>query len=166
MLDFCVVFFVEVEQGWLDLVWFFVLLFDFLMCEIFCCGFGGFMWYVQDMLVMVGFDMVYYYQESFQFDVDFVLLLVSDVGLVSVVFIVLGVMVSVLWDQIVLEIVCVVGIDIEIFCVVGLCGICLMLKIVGNVEMCYKGGISQDEIDEGYILVCCVWFLGDFGIEV
>ena len=165
MPDLRVAFLVEAEQGRLDQARLSALSPDFLTREIYCCGPAGFMRHVQDMLAAAGFDMAHYHQESFQPDADPVPPPASDAGPVNVAFTASGVTVSASRDQTVLEIARAAGIDIETSCAAGLCGTCLTLKTAGNVEMRHKGGISQDEIDEGYILACCARPLGDLWIE-
>ena len=47
------------------------------------------------------------------------------------------------------------GLAIPYACQMGLCGSCRVMKVAGDVTMVHDGGISDDEIAEGYILACC-----------
>ena len=47
------------------------------------------------------------------------------------------------------------GIAIPHGCNMGVCGTCRVKKLSGNVHMVHNGGISDEEIEEGYILACC-----------
>lgn len=50
-------------------------------------------------------------------------------------------------------------------CRSGVCGTCKLRKLEGQVEMNHGGGITDEEIDEGYILPCCSVPLSDVTIE-
>jgi ferredoxin len=47
------------------------------------------------------------------------------------------------------------GIVIPSGCTFGVCGTCKIRKTAGEVHMVHNGGISEEDIDEGYILACC-----------
>lgn len=57
-------------------------------------------------------------------------------------------------DDTVLDVAENADIEIEYSCRAGNCGTCKVLKLEGDVEMDESGGISSDEISEGYILAC------------
>ncbi|WP_366919972.1 flavin reductase family protein [Burkholderia cenocepacia] len=50
-------------------------------------------------------------------------------------------------------------------CRSGVCGTCKLRKLGGQVEMNHNGGITDEEIDDGYILPCCSVPLSDVTIE-
>ena len=50
-------------------------------------------------------------------------------------------------------------------CEGGICGTCKVMKKSGDVRMMDNGGISESEIDAGYILACCSYPLNDVEIE-
>ncbi|WP_233848738.1 flavin reductase family protein [Paraburkholderia sp. HD33-4] len=50
-------------------------------------------------------------------------------------------------------------------CRSGLCGTCKLRKLDGQVEMNHNGGITDEEIDEGYVLPCCSLPLSDVTLE-
>ncbi|PFH20421.1 ferredoxin-NADP reductase [Burkholderia sp. JKS000303] len=51
-------------------------------------------------------------------------------------------------------------------CRSGVCGTCKLRKLDGRVEMHHNGGITDHEIDEGYILPCCSVPLSDVTLEL
>ena len=40
-------------------------------------------------------------------------------------------------------------------CGFGVCGTCKVKVVSGETHMVHSGGISQKEIDQGYVLACC-----------
>ncbi|MNN75229.1 NADH oxidoreductase hcr [compost metagenome] len=54
-----------------------------------------------------------------------------------------------------------VGLHIPKACGMGLCGTCRVLKLSGEVTMVHNGGISDEELAEGYVLPCCSFPQGD-----
>ncbi|ASY70137.1 hybrid-cluster NAD(P)-dependent oxidoreductase [Sinorhizobium fredii] len=136
---------------------------DFMGREIFCCGPDPFMRAVSAIVHAEGFDMGHYHQESF--------------GATSIAKsvhkqaqeIVLegkptGVAVSFLGSneeqvcepgKTILETARRAGVRIPAACESGICGTCKVLKRSGEVEMHHNGGISDQEINAGYVLACC-----------
>ncbi|WP_175775111.1 flavin reductase family protein [Burkholderia anthina] len=51
-------------------------------------------------------------------------------------------------------------------CRSGVCGTCKLRKLDGRVEMNHNGGITDEEIDAGYILPCCSVPLSDVTLEL
>ncbi|MDN3610787.1 2Fe-2S iron-sulfur cluster-binding protein [Vibrio ostreicida] len=49
-------------------------------------------------------------------------------------------------------------------CGIGCCGICKIKKLGGAISMCAKGGISDQDIEQGYILPCCSYPTSDVSI--
>ncbi|HDM8048506.1 2Fe-2S iron-sulfur cluster binding domain-containing protein [Vibrio fluvialis] len=47
------------------------------------------------------------------------------------------------------------GLIIPKACGRGICGACKVNKVSGNVEMLHNGGITDEDVAEGYILSCC-----------
>lgn len=37
----------------------------------------------------------------------------------------------------------------------GICGTCKVLKTDGEVEVAHNGGITDEDLEAGYILSCC-----------
>ena len=57
------------------------------------------------------------------------------------------------------------GLLIPKACGMGICGTCKVLKLGGEVEMEHNGGITDEDVAEGYILSCCSVPKGDVRIE-
>jgi ferredoxin len=57
------------------------------------------------------------------------------------------------------------GLMIPKACGMGICGTCKVMKLSGEVEMEHNGGITDDDVEEGYILSCCSIPKGDVRIE-
>lgn len=47
------------------------------------------------------------------------------------------------------------GVRIPYGCTFGVCGTCKVKKLSGDVHMVHSGGISDEDIESGYILACC-----------
>ena len=57
------------------------------------------------------------------------------------------------------------GVPLPSGCSFGLCGTCKIKKISGDVHMVHNGGITDAEVDAGYILACCSNPLGRVEVE-
>lgn len=136
---------------------------DFMSRELFCCGPDPFMKAVSSIVRAEGFDMGHYHQESF--------------GATSIAESVhkqardtvakgeaVGLTVSFLGSdeqrvcepgQTILETARAAGVRIPAACESGICGTCKVLKRSGEVEMRHNGGISDQEINAGFVLACC-----------
>ncbi len=57
------------------------------------------------------------------------------------------------------------GLHIPSACQFGVCGTCKVKKVSGEVHMVHNGGITQEQIDDGYVLACCSNPLGDVVID-
>ncbi|NBN62277.1 hybrid-cluster NAD(P)-dependent oxidoreductase [Pannonibacter tanglangensis] len=51
-------------------------------------------------------------------------------------------------------------------CEAGMCGTCKVKKTAGDVTMEHNGGITDEEIGDGYVLACCSRPLGPVTLEV
>jgi len=138
---------------------------DYLEREVFCCGPEGFMTAVREALAGLGFDMEHYHQESFQApgtpgpelieapmpEDD---LPEEDVQ-AEIVFDISGVSATCPETETVLAAARGAGVAIPSGCTFGVCGTCKVKKLEGEVHMVHNGGITEEEIEEGYILACC-----------
>jgi ferredoxin-NADP reductase len=135
---------------------------DYLEREVYCCGPEPFMRSVRDMLIALGFDMERYHQESFTYAVeskedapeldDFV---PAETNTAELVFAASGVSAACTETDTVLAAAKAAGLNIPSGCNLGICGTCKIRKLSGDVHMVHNGGISEDDIHEGYILACC-----------
>ncbi|MBK4215760.1 hybrid-cluster NAD(P)-dependent oxidoreductase [Paracoccus caeni] len=146
---------------------------DYLEREVFCCGPEPFMQAVRDMLISLGYDMDHYHQESFGAPVkseaeapvlDDVEL--SDEVKAQINFASSNLVVDCHETDTVLAVAKRSGLNIPSGCTFGLCGTCKIKKISGDVHMVHNGGISDDDIEAGYILACCSNPMGKIAVEV
>lgn len=146
---------------------------DYLEREVFCCGPEPFMQAVRETLISLGFDMERYHQESFGAPVTTeaeapVLEDVTpdeDAG-AEITFASSGVTAKCAETDTVLAVAKASGLNIPSGCTFGLCGTCKVRKLSGEVHMVHNGGISDEDIEEGYILACCSNPLGKVSVAV
>lgn len=144
---------------------------DYLEREVFCCGPDAFMTSVREMLAALGFDMEHYHQESFGAPIGEETEVPEDVtpeddAAAEVIFADSGVTASCAQTDTILAVAKRSGLNIPSGCTFGLCGTCKIRKISGEVHMVHNGGISDDDVEEGYILACCSNPLGRVEVEV
>ena len=133
---------------------------DYLEREVFCCGPEGFMTDVREALLGLGFDMDHYHQESFHAPVGQTGDVPEDeqpdaTAKATVAFTVSGKTVDCAETDTVLAVARDAGLFIPSGCTFGICGTCKIKKTEGEVHMVHNGGITDDDIAEGYILACC-----------
>ncbi|MCO6186644.1 hybrid-cluster NAD(P)-dependent oxidoreductase [Rhizobium sp. L1K21] len=148
---------------------------DFLKREVFCCGPEPFMNAVSSLLRSEGFDMARYHQESFVVApaAKTPLMAVDEIiaeaeGALDghrVEFLSSGTVGTALDGQTVLQTARASGVRIPAACESGLCGTCKVKKRSGEVDIQHNGGISDSDLEDGYILACCSRPLGPVEIE-
>jgi ferredoxin-NADP reductase len=146
---------------------------DFFEREVFCCGPEPFMHAVRDVLHSAGFDMHRYHEESFQTPIhdesDIIThdddVIIDDSHKSKVNFAESGQVVKCRESDTVLAVSKKAGLHIPSACQFGVCGSCRVRKVSGDVHMVHNGGISDEEIEEGYILACCSHPIGEVVIE-
>ncbi len=146
---------------------------DYLEREVFCCGPEPFMNAVREMLISIGYDMEHYHQESFGMAVaseaeapvleDVIL---DDDARSEITFATSGVTKPCAETDTVLAVAKNAGLNIPSGCTFGLCGTCKVKKLSGEVHMVHNGGISDEDIEAGYILACCSNPMGKVTVEV
>ena len=57
------------------------------------------------------------------------------------------------------------GLAIPSGCTFGVCGTCKIKKTSGQVHMVHNGGITDEDIEDGYILACCSNPIGKVAVE-
>ncbi|WP_378948678.1 2Fe-2S iron-sulfur cluster-binding protein [Paracoccus sp. R86501] len=146
---------------------------DYLEREVFCCGPEPFMQAVRDMLTALGYDMDRYHQESFgaPIETEAEAPVIDDVApdedaRAQVTFASSGVTAACAETDTVLAVAKRAGLNIPSGCTFGLCGTCKVRKTAGDVHMVHNGGISDDDIAEGWILACCSNPMGRVSVEV
>lgn len=127
---------------------------------------------VRDMLIGFGFDMDHYHQETFTAPVlspaDAPVLddVVPSADIASeVVFAVSGRSIPCTEADTILTISRQAGLNIPSGCTFGVCGTCKTRKLAGEVHMVHNGGISDEDIEAGFILACCSHPMGRVEIE-
>ena len=138
---------------------------DYLDREVFCCGPEPFMTAVREALAGLGYDMDHYHQESFQAPQMPVADQIQEIQpeddlpeedvMAEIAFEISGVTSTCPETETVLAAARGAGVAIPSGCTFGVCGTCKVRKTSGNVHMVHNGGITDDEIEEGYILACC-----------
>ncbi|WP_168015984.1 hybrid-cluster NAD(P)-dependent oxidoreductase [Halomonas salinarum] len=142
---------------------------DFMEREIFCCGPTPYMNAVKALLRNNGFDMSHYHEESFgatpldvQEDVienveqaeaeaeEF-----DSADLLSVEFSSTGKSVRIQPGETVHAAAAKLGLHIPKACGMGICGTCRVSLSSGDVDMDHNGGITEEDVADGYILSCC-----------
>ena len=146
---------------------------DYLEREVFCCGPEPFMRAVREALQDLGFDMERYHQESFQAPAatEADLPVLDDVvpdehAPVEITFAASGVTAQAVETDTILAAARSNGLNIPSGCTFGVCGTCKIRKLSGEVHMVHNGGITEDDIADGYILACCSNPIGKVSVDV
>ena len=146
---------------------------DYLDRQVFCCGPEPFMQAVRDMLNALGFDMDNYHQESFGAPVETVEeieapddVVPDEAATAQIAFLGSDVTADCSETDTVLAVAKQAGLNIPSGCTFGVCGTCKVKKASGEVHMVHNGGISQDDIDAGFILACCSNPIGKVELEM
>lgn len=146
---------------------------DYLDRKVFCCGPEPFMNAVREMLIALGFDMENYHQESFAKPVeteaqqDIPDDVVPDIqNSAQVTFAGSSVSADCTEADTLLAVARSAGIVIPSGCTFGVCGTCKIRKLSGQVHMVHSGGISEDDIEDGYVLACCSKPIGAVVLDV
>ncbi|HAB64199.1 MAG TPA: glycine-betaine demethylase subunit GbcB [Pseudomonas sp.] len=151
---------------------------DFADREIFCCGPTPYMNAVKRLLQANGFDMQHYHEESFGATPADVREDVKELAeqaaeapdvpladLNQVEFTATGKSIRVGPRDTVHSAAAQLGLHIPKACGMGICGTCKVLKTSGEVVMEHNGGITDEDVAEGYILSCCSVPQGDVVID-
>ncbi|OZG70071.1 hybrid-cluster NAD(P)-dependent oxidoreductase [Hahella sp. CCB-MM4] len=142
---------------------------DFLTRRIFCCGPTPYMRAVRELLKANGYDMSRYHEESFGATPDQITQdaleqaeiavkeaeEIKDADMYTVEFLSSGMSIQATPGETVHAAASRLGLNIPKACGVGICGTCKVMKTSGEVEMQHNGGITDEDIEEGYILSCC-----------
>ncbi|KAA9005948.1 hybrid-cluster NAD(P)-dependent oxidoreductase [Histidinibacterium aquaticum] len=143
---------------------------DYLDREVFCCGPEPFMTAVRDALAGLGFDMDRYHQESFHAPVGATDafpegVTLDDSAKAQVEFSLSGKSVECAETETLLGAARAAGLVIPSGCTFGVCGTCKVRKTEGQIHMVHNGGITEEDIAEGYVLACCSNPIGKVAIE-
>lgn len=146
---------------------------DYLEREVFCCGPEPFMQAVRDTLVSLGYDMEHYHQESFHApaskasDMSGIDDVVPDEDIKAEIHFVRSEKRTTCAETTtVLAAAQSAGLNVPSGCTFGVCGTCKIKKLSGEVHMVHSGGISEEDIEAGFILACCSNPIGKVEVEV
>ena len=146
---------------------------DYLDREVYCCGPEPFMQAVREALVALGYDMDFYHQETFQAPIETKAeqpelddVVPDEDTRAEIRFSLSDVTARCAETDTVLAAARNAGLNIPSGCTFGVCGTCKVRKLSGEVHMVHNGGISEDDIEAGYILACCSHAIGNVDIEV
>jgi len=143
---------------------------DYLEREVFCCGPEPFMRAVREALAGLGFDMNRYHQESFSAEPAHAEDVPEDVlpdsqNQAEVEFAFSGIAAKCFETDTILATAKAAGLVIPSGCSMGICGTCKVRKTGGQVHMIHNGGITDEDIEENYILACCSKPIGRVTVE-
>ncbi|WP_027855053.1 FAD-binding oxidoreductase [Marinobacterium litorale] len=166
-------------RGFLDRIKLDMIAPDFMEREVFCCGPTPYMKAIRRMLEDAGFDMKHYHEESFgatpetveeqavqdaeQAAEDLDAIAASD--MFNVEFSKTGKSVRIAPGETVHAAAAKLGMHIPKACGMGICGTCKVKRIDGEIEMSHNGGITDEDVAEGYFLSCCSVPQGDVVVE-
>lgn len=144
---------------------------DYLEREVFCCGPEPFMQAVREALIGLGFDMDRYHQESFGAPLSEVtatpdMVVPQEDATAEVNFSMSGKIAHCAQTDTILAAARSAGIAIPTGCGMGICGTCQVQKLSGEVSMVHNGGITDEDIEDGYILACCSKPIGAVEIDL
>lgn len=146
---------------------------DFASRTVFCCGPAPFMRAMREILASLGYDMVRYHEESFSgpeapdpAGPAAATITLSEETAAEITFQISGITASCTPGETVLAAAKRSGLNIPSGCTFGLCGTCKIRKTAGEVALNHNGGISDDDIAEGWILACCSTPKGTVSVEV
>ncbi|EHK74174.1 dioxygenase reductase subunit [Sinorhizobium meliloti CCNWSX0020] len=143
---------------------------DYLEREVFCCGPEPFMRAVREALAGLGYDMSRYHQESFTAEPGHAEDVPEDVipdeqNHAEIAFALSGVTTRCSETDTILAAAKAAGLVIPSGCSMGICGTCKVRKTEDQVHMVHNGGITDEDVEDGYILACCSKPLGRVSVE-
>lgn len=168
-------------RGYLDAVKLEMIAPDFMEREIFCCGPTPYMNAVKKLLKEKGFDMSHYHEEAFGATPDEIVedaienaevaqaeadaLSSDDMHRVEVISGGMNMSVQIPPNETLHNAAAKLNLHIPKACGMGICGTCKVLVKEGETHMEANGGITDEDIAEGYVLSCCTVAKSDVVIE-
>lgn len=166
-------------RGFLDLTKLEMIAPDFLEREVFCCGPTPYMAAVRKILEEQGYDMSRYHEESFGATPETVeeqAVIDAEVAveeaeaipredLLSISFDASGKSIQVAPGETLHSAASQLGLHIPKACGMGICGTCKVMVKSGSTSMDHNGGITDEDVAEGYVLSCCTVPESDVVIE-
>jgi ferredoxin len=144
---------------------------DYLDREVFCCGPEPFMQAVREALAGMGHDMARFHQESFHAPPQEAEAVPDDPmpqadNTAEVIFATSGRRAQCREADTILTTALAAGVPVPSGCTMGICGTCKVKRTSGQVHMVHNGGITDEDIAEGYILACCSRPMGQVTLEL
>lgn len=166
-------------RGYLDIAKLQMIAPDFMDREVFCCGPTPYMRAVKRLLEQAGFDMKHYHEESFgaipekieeQAVQDAEIAAeeeeaIDAADMVQVSFSKSGKSVQVAPGETLHAAAAKLGLHIPKACGMGICGTCKVKVNEGSTNMEHNGGITDEDVEAGYVLSCCSVPQSDVVIE-
>lgn len=152
---------------------------DFMEREIFCCGPAPYMKAVRQLLEERGFNMAQYHEESFGETPESVVEdaieqaevaqaeaeAVNHEDLMRIEFSGYGKSIQVAQGETIHNAAAKLDLMIPKACGMGICGTCKVLVKEGETQMDHNGGITDEDVEAGYVLSCCTVAKSDLLIE-
>jgi ferredoxin-NADP reductase len=150
---------------------------DFLEREIFCCGPASYMRAVRQILQDAGYDFSRYHEESFSATPEPDMTEAEQRAIEAgerqeevqnahwVTFEASGKSIQVASGTTVHAAAASAGLTIPKACGMGICGTCRVKVLKGDTVINHNGGITDEEIAEGFILSCCTEVASDVRVE-
>ncbi|MCZ2720761.1 hybrid-cluster NAD(P)-dependent oxidoreductase [Marinomonas sp. 15G1-11] len=166
-------------RGFLDFAKLQMIAPDFLEREVFCCGPEPYMKAVKALLQEKGFDMSRYHEESFgatpnsivedaielaevaQAEADSI----NREDLLTVEFANYGKSIQIAEGETIHNAAAKLDLHIPKACGMGICGTCKVLVKEGETQMEHNGGITDEDIADGYVLSCCTVVKSNISVE-
>lgn len=146
---------------------------DYLERDVYCCGPDGFMTSVREILNSLGYDMTRYHQESFGAPAETIEELTEfddrvpmEQAAATIRFVRSGISVDCTETDTLLQVAKRSGLRVPSGCNIGICGTCKVRKISGDVHMVHNGGISDEDVEAGYVLSCCSNPIGAVEVDI
>ena len=139
---------------------------DYMERDVYCCGPEPFMRGVRETLQSLGFDMGRYHQENFTAPVEQADdppppdVAPDPAAVAELVFARSGRTVGYALTDTILQAAKSAGLNLPSGCTFGVCGTCKVRKTAGEVHMVHNGGITDEDIEAGWILARCSKPLG------
>jgi ferredoxin-NADP reductase/nitrite reductase/ring-hydroxylating ferredoxin subunit len=143
---------------------------DYMDRAVYCCGPAPFMQAVRDALIDSGYDMNKYHEEQFssieanEQPQDYSTTISDKKTFIS--FAKSKKEIEATQIETLLTAAKRANIAIPSACSVGVCGTCRVKVNSGETHMVHSGGISQQEIDQGYVLACCTKAMDKVDLEI
>jgi len=133
--------------------------------QVFCCGPAGFMKVIKDIVLSAGLNPDHYHEESFGSEKTEQETATPEGGAQTATITYKGKTFEASCGVTLLSALKQNKVVIPTGCHSGMCGTCQMKLEKGTVELNQQGGLSDQQVDDGYILACCSTITGDLTVS-